>query len=198
MSTSTIKQYFSDIKSSLKQEEERLQIAKEIQKMKTDPKYKLTKYFKELKIFVEIYNNNKEESLIFKEIITNLGSCFVNYLTKGVNYILFKDGELKTIKYALNNKIKIVNPLWLDDKLNDKFYDDSIYEIKKNFTEINFEEGQLKYNKKKLSKSPNIGENITKKKVSIKKCPISFNTKNPHINIDKENNNYNLNKKNKK
>jgi hypothetical protein len=34
MSTSTIKQYFSDIKSSLKQEEERLQIAKEIQKMK--------------------------------------------------------------------------------------------------------------------------------------------------------------------
>ena len=198
MSTSTIKQYFSDIKSSLKQEEERLQIAKEIQKMKTDPKYKLTKYFKELKIFVEIYNNNKEESLIFKEIITNLGACFVNYLTKGVNYILFKDGKLKTIKYALNNKIKIVNPLWLDDKLNDKFYDDSIYEIKKNFTEINFEEGQLKYNKKKLSKSPNIGENIRKKKVSIKKCPISFNTKNPHINIDKENNNYNLNKENEK
>ena len=112
MSTSTIKQYFSDIKSSLKQEEERLQIAKEIQKMKTDPKYKLTKYFKELKIFVEIYNNNKEESLIFKEIITNLGACFVNYLTKGVNYILFKDGELKTIEYALNNKIKIVNPPW--------------------------------------------------------------------------------------
>ena len=34
MSTSTIKQYFSDIKSSLKQAEERLQIAKEIQKMK--------------------------------------------------------------------------------------------------------------------------------------------------------------------
>ena len=136
--------------------------------MKTDPKYKLTKYFKELKIFVEIYNNNKEESLIFKEIITNLGSCFVNYLTKGVNYILFKDGKLKTIKYALNNKIKIVNPLWLDDKLNDKFYDDSIYEIKKNFTEINFEEGQLKYNKKKLSKSPNIGENIRKKEVQSK------------------------------
>ena len=198
MSTSTIKQYFSDKKSSLKEEEERLKIAKEIQIIKNDPKYKLNNYFKELKIFVEIYNNNKEESYIFKEIITNLGAFFVNYLTKGINYIIYKDGRLKTIKYALNNKIKIVNSLWLDDKLNDKFYDDSIYEIKKNFTEINFEEGQLKYNKKKLSKSPNIGENIRKKKVSIKKCPISFNTKNPHINIDKENNNYNLNKENEK
>ena len=168
MSTSTIKQYFSDKKSSLKEEEERLKIAKEIQIIKNDPKYKLNNYFKELKIFVEIYNNNKEESYIFKEIITNLGAFFVNYLTKGINYIIYKDGRLKTIKYALNNKIKIVNPLWLDDKLNDKFYDDSIYEIKKNFTEINFEEGQLKYNKKKLSKSPNIGENIRKKEVQSK------------------------------
>ena len=59
MSTSTIKQYFSDKKSSLKEEEERLKIAKEIQIIKNDPKYKLNNYFKELKIFVEIYNNNK-------------------------------------------------------------------------------------------------------------------------------------------
>ena len=187
MSTSTIKQYFSDKKSSLKEEEERLKIAKEIQIIKNDPKYKLNNYFKELKIFVEIYNNNKEESYIFKEIITNLGAFFVNYLTKGINYIIYKDGRLKTIKYALNNKIKIVNPLWLDDKLNDKFYDDSIYEIKKNFTQINFEEGQLKFNKTKGTKSPNISENIRKKKISIKKCSLSFNTKNPNININKEN-----------
>ena len=187
MSTSTIKQYFSDKKSSLKEEEERLKIAKEIQIIKNDPKYKLNNYFKELKIFVEIYNNNKEESYIFKEIITNLGAFFVNYLTKGINYIIYKDGRLKTIKYALNNKIKIVNPLWLDDKLNGKFNDDSIYEIKKNFTQINFEEGQLKFNKTKGTKSPNISENIRKKKVSIKKCSLSFNTKNPNININKEN-----------
>ena len=187
MSTSTIKQYFSDKKSSLKEEEERLKIAKEIQIIKNDPKYKLNNYFKELKIFVEIYNNNKEESYIFKEIITNLGAFFVNYLTKGINYIIYKDGRLKTIKYALNNKIKIVNPLWLDDKLNGKFNDDSIYEIKKNFTQINFEEGQLKFNKIKGTKSPNISENIRKKKISIKKCSLSFNTKNPNININKEN-----------
>ena len=187
MSTSTIKQYFSDKKSSLKEEEERLKIAKEIQIIKNDPKYKLNNYFKELKIFVEIYNNNKEESYIFKEIITNLGAFFVNYLTKGINYIIYKDGRLKTIKYALNNKIKIVNPLWLDDKLNGKFNDDSIYEIKKNFTQINFEEGQLKFNKTKGTKSPNISENIRKKKISIKKCSLSFNTKNPNININKEN-----------
>ena len=187
MSTSTIKQYFSDKKSSLKEEEERLKIAKEIQIIKNDPKYKLNNYFKELKIFVEIYNNNKEESYIFKEIITNLGAFFVNYLTKGINYIIYKDGRLKTIKYALNNKIKIVNQLWLDDKLNSKFNDDSIYEIKKNFTQINFEEGQLKFNKTKGTKSPNISENIRKKKISIKKCSLSFNTKNPNININKEN-----------
>ena len=187
MSTSTIKQYFPDKKSSLKEEEERLKIAKEIQIIKNDPKYKLNNYFKELKIFVEIYNNNKEESYIFKEIITNLGAFFVNYLTKGINYIIYKDGRLKTIKYALNNKIKIVNPLWLDDKLNGKFNDDSIYEIKKNFTQINFEEGQLKFNKTKGTKSPNISENIRKKKISIKKCSLSFNTKNPNININKEN-----------
>jgi hypothetical protein len=192
MSTSTIKQYFSDKKSSLKEEEERLKIAKEIQIIKNDPKYKLNNYFKELKIFVEIYNNNKEESYIFKEIITNLGAFFVNYLTKGINYIIYKDGRLKTIKYALNNKIKIVNPLWLDDKLNGKFNDDSIYEIKKNFTQINFEEGQLKFNKTKGTKSPNISENIRKKKISIKKCSLSFNTKNPNININKENDIYNI------
>ena len=184
MSNSTIKQYFSGIESLLNEEEERLKIEKEIQTIKNDPKYKLTNYFKELKIFVEIYNNNKEESFIFKDIIINLGACFVSYLTKGINYIIFKDGKLKTIKYALNNKIKIVNPLWLDDKINGKFNDDSIYQIKKNFTEINFEEGQLKYNKTKLS---NIGENIRKKKISIKKTSFSFHTKNPNININKEN-----------
>ena len=187
MSNSTIKQYFSGIESLLNEEEERLKIAKEMQTIKNDPKYKLTNYFKELKIFVEIYNNNKEESFIFKDIIINLGACFVSYLTKGINYIIFKDGKLKTIKYALNNKIKIVNPLWLDDKINGKFNDDSIYQIKKNFTEINFEEGQLKYNKTKLSKSPNIGENIRKKKISIKKTSFSFHTKNQNININKEN-----------
>ena len=48
---STIKQYFSGIESLLNEEEERLKIEKEIQTIKNDPKYKLTNYFKELKIF---------------------------------------------------------------------------------------------------------------------------------------------------
>jgi hypothetical protein len=202
MSNSSIKQYFSERKNSKKEEEERLKISKEIQNLKN--KYKLNSFFKKLKIYVEIYNNNKEESNIFKEIIIDLGAIYETYLTKKVNYIIFKDGRLKTLKYALANKIKVVNPLWLDDKLNDNFNDDSVYEIKKNFTQINIEEGILKHNKLRISKSPRNIENIRKKKLSVRES-LSFNSKyfvnNNNINVFQNKNNekvktisYNLSK----
>ena len=190
MSNSSIKQYFSERKNSKKEEEERLKISKEIQNLKN--KYKLNSFFKKLKIYVEIYNNNKEESNIFKEIIIDLGAIYETYLTKKVNYIIFKDGRLKTLKYALANKIKVVNPLWLDDKLNNYFNDDSVYEIKKNFTQINIEEGILKHNKLRISKSRRNIENIRKKKLSVRKS-LSFNSKyfvdNNNINVFQNKNN---------
>lgn len=202
MSNSSIKQYFSERKNSKKEEEERLKISKEIQNLKN--KYKLNSFFKKLKIYVEIYNNNKEESNIFKEIIIDLGAIYETYLTKKVNYIIFKDGRLKTLKYALANKIKVVNPLWLDDKLNNYFNDDSVYEIKKNFTQINIEEGILKHNKLRISKSRRNIENIRKKKLSVRES-LSFNSKyfvdNNNINVFQNKNNekvktisYNLSK----
>ncbi len=190
MSNSSIKQYFSERKNSKKEEEERLKISKEIQGLKN--KYKLNSFFKKLKIYVEIYNNNKEESYIFKEIIIDLGAIYETYLTKKVNYIIFKDGRLKTLKYALANKIKVVNPLWLDDKLNNNFNDDSVYEIKKNFTQINIEEGILKHNKLRISKSRRNIENIRKKKLSVRES-LSFNSKyfvdNNNINVFQNKNN---------
>jgi hypothetical protein len=58
-------------------------------------------------------------------------------LSKKIDYIIFKDGHLKTKRYAVLNNIKLVNPLWIDDKVKHHiFKDDKEYEIKANFGDI--------------------------------------------------------------
>ena len=69
--------------------------------------------------------------MIEKEII----QC--KKLSKKIDYIVFKDGHLKTKKYAVVNNIKMVNPLWIDDKVNNHIFKEDIeYEIKTNFGDI--------------------------------------------------------------
>ena len=54
-------------------------------------------------------------------------------LSKNLDYIVFKDGHLKTKKFASFNNIKLVNPIWIDDKLTKGiFEDDDKYIIKVN------------------------------------------------------------------
>jgi hypothetical protein len=54
-----------------------------------------------------------------------------------LDYIIFQDGRLKTKRFAMLNDIKLVNPLWLDDKINKGiFEDDSKYFVQVNYTGI--------------------------------------------------------------
>ena len=44
---------------------------------------------------------------------------------------------MKSKKYAIENKIKLINPLWIDDKITKNiFKDDKEYEIQTNFGNI--------------------------------------------------------------
>lgn len=95
------------------------------------------KKFAGYKIFVEIYNNGIDESRIFHEKITDNGGIIQIFLNKQIDYIVFKDGSSKTLKYGFDNNIKVVNPLWIDDKIKGKVKDLSTYLIPKHsLTEI--------------------------------------------------------------
>ena len=86
------------------------------------------------------------------------------------DYIVFKDGHLKTKKYAILNNIKLVNPLWVDDKINHHiFKDDKEYEIKTNFGDIALWE---KYEKnKKEDENMNAQEEISIKNYELELEP---------------------------
>ena len=50
---------------------------------------------------------------------------------------MFKDGRLKTKKFASLNNIKLVNPIWIDDKISKGIFDDdSNYTVKVNYVEF--------------------------------------------------------------
>lgn len=95
------------------------------------------KTFAGYKILVEIYNNGIDESRIFHEKITDNGGIIQIFLNKQIDYIVFKDGSSKTLKYGFDNNIKVVNPLWIDDMIKGKVKDLSTYLIPKHsLTEI--------------------------------------------------------------
>ena len=95
------------------------------------------KKFAGYKILVEIYNNGIDESRIFHEKITDNGGIIQIFLNKQIDYIVFKDGSSKTLKYGFDNNIKVVNPLWIDDMIKGKVKDLSTYLIPKHsLTEI--------------------------------------------------------------
>lgn len=89
------------------------------------------KIFEGYKILVEIYNNGIDESAIFEEKIENYGGKTQIFLDKKIDYIVFKDGSSKVLKYGFDNNIKVVNPLWIDDMIEGKLKDLSTYLIPK-------------------------------------------------------------------
>ena len=106
-------------------------------KGENDPEKQLLYYFKDKKIYIEIFNGNSNSSSIFYDMLVNYKIIQCKKLSKKIDYIVFKDGHLKTQKYASLNNIKLVNPLWIDDKVNHHiFKDDKEYEIKTNFGDI--------------------------------------------------------------
>jgi hypothetical protein len=58
-------------------------------------------------------------------------------LHKALNFIIFKEGKNKTIEFALNNNIKLVNPLFIHESvLKQEVQPWENFEIKKSYTEL--------------------------------------------------------------
>ena len=123
-------------------------------------------YFKDKKIYIEIYNGILNASQTFFNLLLKYKIIPCKKLSKKIDYIIFKDGHLKTKKYAVLNNIKMVNPLWIDDKINKHiFKDDREYEIENNFGDIVIRE---KYEKNKNNENTNKEkENIENKNYEL-------------------------------
>ena len=106
-----------------------------------EKKDKLLIYFQGKKIYIEIYNGNENASGVFCELLLKYKIIQCKRLSKNIDYIIFKEGHLKTKRYAVMNNIKMVNPLWVDDKINRNiFKDDKEYLVKTNMGDILLEE----------------------------------------------------------
>ena len=120
---------------------------------KTSPEQKLTLFFSNKKIYIDIYNGEENCSKIYYDILSKYNIIECKKLINDIDYIIFKDGHLKTKKYACLNNIKIVNPLWVDDKINKYiFKNDNEYEIKLNFSDIILKEKIIEYEKEEKKK----------------------------------------------
>ena len=97
----------------------------------------LYNYFSGKKIYIEIYNDNLNISESFADKIKVYNPIIYKTLSKNLDYIVFKDGRLKTKKFASLNNIKLVNPIWIDDKISKGIFDDdSNYTVKVNYVEF--------------------------------------------------------------
>ena len=102
-----------------------------------DKNEKLLLFFKGKKIYIEIYNGQENSSEVFYDILLQYKIVQCKRLSKNIDYIIFKEGHLKTKKYAVMNNIKMVNPLWVDDKINRNiFKDDKEYLVKASIGDI--------------------------------------------------------------
>ncbi len=95
----------------------------------------------------------------------------VKKLGKNLTCIIFKDGKNKTLEYAINNKINMLNPLWVHESIQKQEpLDMKNYFIKKTLTDLLLENSiqahSLNKNKKRkyeeLSKSPDKSEELAK------------------------------------
>ena len=104
-------------------------------------------------------NDGNNISYIYSNLISKYNANIYKHLNKNINYIIFKDGHLKTKKYANLNNINIVNPFWKYDKVdNNIFKKDEEYIIDNNYNDIVFKEEiqQIeKRNKKNINKESN-------------------------------------------
>ena len=102
-----------------------------------DKNEKLLLFFKGKKIYIEIYNGQENSSEVFYDILLQYKIIQCKRLSKNIDYIIFKEGHLKTKKYAVMNNIKMVNPLWVDDKINRNiFKDDKEYLVEASIGDI--------------------------------------------------------------
>ena len=125
---------------------------------------KLMYYFKNKKIYIEIYNDDTNISYVYFNKLEKYKISKCKKLCKSIDYIVFKDGHLKTKKYAILNNITIVNPIWIDDKITKNiFKEDKCYEIIINYDQIILSE--------KIDKL----EKEEKKNLSDKKKTINYN-----------------------
>ena len=119
----------------------------------------ILQFFKNKKIYIEIYNEGQNDNKSFNNLLIKYGIKPKQKLSKDLDYIIFKDGLIKTQKFAIENEVKLVNPLWLHDKLIGNFKEDEKYLIKKKFSELNIDEKI--YN---LTKNKNKSCSIKRKK----------------------------------
>ena len=134
-----------------------------------DPEKQLLDFFKDKKIYIEIFNDDLNSSQTFYNLLLKYKIIQCKKLSKKIDYIIFKDGHLKTKKYAILNNIKLVNPLWVDDKINHHiFKDDKEYEVKTNFGDISLLE---KYEKNKKDENMNNKEEIPIKNYELELEP---------------------------
>ena len=116
-----------------------------------EKKDKLLIYFQGKKIYIEIFNGNENASEVFFELLLKYKIIQCKRLSKNIDYIIFKEGHLKTKRYAVMNNIKMVNPLWVDDKINRNiFKDDNEYLVKTNMGDILLQEKVGKEDKGKV------------------------------------------------
>ena len=105
----------------------------------SDPERKLHNFFSKKKIYLDIFNEGKNINEIYANKITKYKAIILRNLNKHLDYIVFKDGHIKTKRYSYLNDIKIVNPLWIYDKVNNHlFKDDNDYKIVVNYDHILF------------------------------------------------------------
>ena len=67
---------------------------------KNDLQIKLLDYFSNKKIYCEIFNGSDNVSESFSTKLKAYNAIIYKKLTKSIDYIVFKDGHLKTKKYA--------------------------------------------------------------------------------------------------
>jgi len=116
-----------------------------------EKKDKLLIYFQGKKIYIEIFNGTENASEVFFELLLKYKIIQCKRLSKNIDYIIFKEGHLKTKRYAVMNNIKMVNPLWVDDKINRNiFKDDNEYLVKTNMGDILLQEKIDKEDKGKV------------------------------------------------
>ena len=116
-----------------------------------EKKDKLLIYFQGKKIYIEIFNGTENASEVFFELLLKYKIIQCKRLSKNIDYIIFKEGHLKTKRYAVMNNIKMVNPLWVDDKINRNiFKDDNEYLVKTNMGDILLQEKIGKEDKSKV------------------------------------------------
>ena len=166
-------------------------------KNETDPEKQLLYYFNKKKIYIEIYNDNINASEIFYDILLKYKITQSKKLHKKLDYIIFKDGHLKTQRYAVLNNIKMVNPLWIDDKVNHHiFKNDEEYLIKTNFGDILIKE---RYNKNQKDEKKQSEKPLNEIQNNEPELELEFDTEYANL-IDKKreeekNKNENLSKK---